>query len=138
MIDVEQYKPAIKTIAEKHDLMFVILFGSQSTGRATPNSDIDIAVLGRQPISMNVLVALNDAFSQTFKFPEMDVKSLYRTTALFRYQVTLHGILLYGSPLEYCRYQDYAFKCYHDSKDLFQLRDQITRKRLQHLRAKII
>ena len=49
-IDFESKKDAIAEIAKKNNLNFVVLFGSQATGRVHEKSDIDIAVLGSKEV----------------------------------------------------------------------------------------
>lgn len=45
--DMEQAKKVAETVAKKHGLSFVALFGSQATGRVHEKSDIDIGVAKR-------------------------------------------------------------------------------------------
>lgn len=125
-------KPAIKKLAEKHNLSLVILYGSQVKGDIHKESDIDIAVLGIKPISTDDLIALSNEFAEIFDVYEIDVKSLHNTDALFRYQVMSNSELLYGSSFNYNSFKAYAFRSYHDSTDLFRLKELLVRKRLNN------
>jgi len=126
-------KPKIDHIARKYNLSLVILYGSQASGRAYKESDIDIAVLGVSPISFENLIDLNNEFAEIFKVKEIDVKSLHNTNPLFRYQVMSKGVLLYGKSYDYNSFKSYAFRDYYDSQDLLRLKEVFIKKRLQNL-----
>lgn len=129
--DLEVLKPKIGELAKKHNLSLVLLYGSQASGKISKDSDIDIAVLGIRPISTEGLIGLHNEFAQIFEVKEIDVKSLHNTDALFRYQVMHNAILLYGRSYDYNTFKAYAFRDYHDSKDLFRLKEILTKKRIQ-------
>jgi predicted nucleotidyltransferase len=44
-MNIEAHKPQIAEVAQKYNLDFVVLFGSQATGRTHPKSDVDIGVI---------------------------------------------------------------------------------------------
>ena len=134
-IDIEKIKPEVAKVAQKHNLALVILYGSQATGKAREGSDIDVAILGKRKIPFNLLLNLNDEFAHIFKTRELDVKSLHSTNPFFRYQVMRDGILLYGKSYDYNSYKAYAFRDYHDSKDLLKLKRIIVERRLQALKT---
>jgi uncharacterized protein len=124
-------KSKIGILAEKHNLSLVLLYGSQASGKIRKDSDIDIAVLGISPISTEELIGLHNEFAQIFEAKEIDVKSLHNTDSLFRYQVMQNAILLYSRSYDYNTFKAYAFRNYHDSKDLFRLKEILTKKRVQ-------
>ena len=126
-------KPEIDHIAREYNLLLVILYGSQASGRTCKESDIDIAVLGTRPITFENLIDLNNEFAEIFKVTEIDVKSLHNTNSLFRYQVMSKGVLLYGKSYDYNSFKSYAFRDYYDSQDLLRLKEVFIKKRLQNL-----
>lgn len=132
-METEQIKLKIKSVAENHNLLLAVLYGSRASGKAREDSDIDIAVFGEKPISFKELVDLNNEFMDVFKVNEIDVKSLHFVDPLFRYQVMQKGILLYGKERDYHSFRAYAFRDYHDSYDLFRLKENIMKKRLKNL-----
>ena len=132
-MDTERLRMKISNIAEKYGLILVILYGSHAAGKARPESDIDIAVLGKEPIKFNALVDLNNEFAEIFETKNIDVKSLHFTDPLFRYEAARKGILLYGEIGFYNRFKSYAFRDRNDSRDLFQLKEIIIKKRLENL-----
>lgn len=132
-VDFKSKKLKIAKLAKKHHLCYVVLYGSYAKGQARPNSDIDIAILGKKFIEFQELINLINEFVDIFETDEVDIKSLHHTDALFRYQVTRDGILLYGDQHEYNHFKAYTFRDYMDSEDLFRLRDLLTQKRLNRL-----
>ncbi len=131
MKELKNLKPEIEKLAKEYNLSLVLLYGSQAKGNMRTDSDIDLAVLGTKPISTDDLIALNNDFAQIFKVKEIDVKSLHNTGPLFRYQVMQNSVLLYGRSYDYFSFKAYAFRSYHDSKDLFRLKEVLIRKRMQ-------
>ena len=129
--DLENLKQRIRKLVKKHNLSLVVLYGSQAKGKIRKDSDIDIAVLGTKPISTDDLIALNNDFAQIFEVYNIDVKSLHNTDPLFRYQVMLNAVLLYGRSYDFFNFKAYAFRAYHDSKDLFRLKEILIRKRIR-------
>jgi predicted nucleotidyltransferase len=129
--ELENLKPEIEKLAKEHNLSLVLLYGSQAKGNVRTESDIDLAVLGVKPISTDDIIALSNEFAQIFEVNEIDVKSLHNTGPLFRYQVMQNSVLLYGRNYDYLTFKSYAFRDYHDSKDLFRLKEVLIRKRMQ-------
>ena len=127
---VENLKLKIIKIAEKHNLLLVLLYGAYARGKIRKDSDIDITVLGVRPIPFKDLVSLNNEFAEAFKAKDIDVKSLHNFDALFRYQVMRNAVLLYGRYYDYNSFKVYAFRDYHDSKSLLRLKENLTKKRM--------
>jgi predicted nucleotidyltransferase len=134
MIELEKFKPDIEEIAKKYELKLVVLYGSQATGKAKPDSDIDIAVLGNRRIDFNKHIKLVNEFTSLFHTDEIDVKLLHKTSPLFRYEVMRDGVLLYGSDYDFVSFKSYAFRDYMDSQDLFRLKRIFIRKRIEYVK----
>ncbi|MCX7792126.1 MAG: nucleotidyltransferase domain-containing protein [Chloroflexaceae bacterium] len=89
----------IAFLATQEDIVAAYLFGSLAEGRATPRSDIDIAVLlGRIPDDelgdLGRRLQLMEAFRR-FADREVDVIILNTAPPLLRYQVLRHGRRLF-------------------------------------------
>ena len=50
------------TLNRFNDIKVCILFGSTAAGKASPQSDLDIAVAGEQPLSEDMFLKLIEAF----------------------------------------------------------------------------
>ena len=123
-------------IARKFNLRFVILHGSFATGLAREDSDIDIAVLGRNDIPFGQLLELSEAMDSALGgdgFRDLDLKALNKTDPLFRYEVIRDGKLVYGDPTDYEEYKAIATRAYEDARPLLELEHRLARKFQQHL-----
>src|SRR5437762_2502971 len=64
-LDEEQLK-IVKEILKKHlSDRAVVVFGSRVTGRIKPYSDLDLCLMGADPISIQTLANLKEAFSDS-------------------------------------------------------------------------
>lgn len=127
---------SLRETGDKHQLRFIILHGSQAKGTASHDSDIDIAVVGKQCIKFDKLRLLYTDLSDVFQNSidsDIDIKTLQHIDPFFRYQVTRDGFLLYGKPAEYEEFKLYSFRDFMDSRDLRILEEKMTRYKQQLL-----
>jgi len=89
-----------KMFAQRIDVRMAILFGSQATGMATPQSDLDLAVLMDTPLSAETKMTLMSELSATFGLP-IDLIDLRVTGEPLLGQILQQGIRLLGSDNEY-------------------------------------
>ena len=95
MEDIRKIKKKSKEIAEKYNLSFVALFGSQATGRTHQKSDIDIAVIRKQLISFDDRMKIIGDFSDALKREDVEVVDLATVSPTLMYVVVRDGKLLY-------------------------------------------
>lgn len=128
-------KEEIEAIGEKFGLRLVLLYGSFAKGAQTALSDLDIAVAGKSPIDFATHVELYREFARVFgdRERDLDVQLLQRKDPLFLYQVAKNSQLLYGNTSDYHEFGAYAFRVYHDSKDLRRLQEKLMMRYQQHL-----
>lgn len=69
-------------------------FGSRVQGRAKPYSDLDLAVLGDQPLSLDVLAALTDDFAESDLPIRVDVVDWATTKDSFRQIIARDKVVL--------------------------------------------
>jgi uncharacterized protein len=131
----DKQKKGLDEVGKKFDLKLILLYGSYAKGTQTELSDFDIAVLGKKPLDFDTHIAMYGEFSGIFGDieRELDVVVLERKDPLFLYQVAKNSQLLYGTTLEYNEFRAYAFRSYHDSKDLRQLQDKLMTRYQEHL-----
>ncbi|MBI3626491.1 nucleotidyltransferase domain-containing protein [Candidatus Uhrbacteria bacterium] len=133
-------KNKLDKAGRKHRLKFVILHGSVATGKNRQDSDLDIAVLGRQEVGLDKLMKMHGDFEEIFmknqagQFTDLDLKPLNRVDPFFRYEVIRDGQLLYGNATEFEEYKAYAFRDFMDSQDLRQLERRLIEKSRQHFK----
>lgn len=64
-MSTQEIKSKIRQIGKKYDLKSIFLFGSQARGTANKNSDIDLHIYSKRPISLikhsNILADCRDA-----------------------------------------------------------------------------
>ena len=91
----------IRRVLAQHDgIRLAILFGSLANGRATPQSDLDLAVLTGAPLSAETKMALIGDLSQAIGRP-VDLIDLRVTGEPILGQILKHGVRLLGSDSDY-------------------------------------
>lgn len=134
-MNIEEIKPAIERVAEKHQLLAVVLFGSQATGAIHQKSDIDIAVLGRDQIAFDEKIKISSEFSEVFKREDVEVVDIDPNSAspTLMYAVVRDGQLLYEREAgDFLRWKLYAIKMWMETEWLRAL----ARKKLVEWAAK--
>ena len=112
-MNIEEIKPVIKQLAEKHGLLAVALFGSQATGALHSKSDVDIAILGRDQIAFDEKIKISSELSGIFKREDVEVVDIDPNSAspTLMYAVVLDGKLLYERSVgDFLRWKLYAVK----------------------------
>ncbi len=108
-----------------------VLFGSATTGRLRPSSDLDVAVLASG-------AQVNEAWERELfgrlaaaVKRDVDLVRLDTGSTLLRWQVASHGVLLHEeSPGEFARFRARAAAEYADFAPAFAHHGEIFRRRL--------
>ena len=111
-ITVEQ-KKNIAEIAEKHGLKLVVFFGSFATGKKREDSDMDIAVRGKDNISPKNIISLKEKLEEILD-GKVNVISSNNADPNTLHQIEQNSTLLFGKEDEFMELKAYAFKMYHD------------------------
>jgi len=110
-------------LATQSDIVAVYLFGSLAEGRATPRSDVDIAVLLKDNADVTVggerhLALIGDL--ERFADQEVDIVMLNTASPILQHQVLKHGRLLYeGDQRARIEFEVRAGKVYADLKLMY-------------------
>lgn len=131
-------KKQIQEVGQLHNLRFVILHGSYAKGAPRTGSDLDVAVLGNQPLSFEEMLKIRQELAGVLgdsRERELDVATLHGSDPLFRFEVTRHGARLYGDAADYENFKAYAYRSYMDSYDLRQLELKLLQKSIAGLAA---
>lgn len=113
---VINHKIVTQQIVNFPNVKLVYLFGSHAKGQASPKSDIDIAILLKEPISnpLQTKLDLLDLF-QNLVGEEVDITILNTVGSVLKYQVVKNGQLLFErSPGDHKKFQISAWKEYFD------------------------
>jgi uncharacterized protein len=70
----------------------VLAFGSRVTGNAKKFSDLDLAILGNEPLSSNVLANLADAFDESALPFKVDIVDWNTTNESFKKIIEQHAV----------------------------------------------
>ena len=119
MLEIDCEK--IKAVAEKYDLEFVVLFGSQATGQTHEKSDVDLGVISRSEVNWGQLFL---DFSFLFRRNDVETVNLAMASPTLWRAVARDGKLLYEKNEGfYRRWKIYAWKIWLDTSRLRQMRD---------------
>lgn len=115
-------QPDIATLANKHRLDLVVLFGSQATGRTHVQSDVDIAVLSKEDVN-RARLALE--LSELLKRDDVEVVDLRSASPTLMRAVVENGKVLYESrPDAFFGWKLYAIKIWMETAWLRALRNK--------------
>lgn len=72
-------------------------FGSRTTGKSRPYSDLDLCILGERPLDQAVMAALAEDFSESDLPYKIDLVDWARTSSSFRALIE-HGKIVLLTP----------------------------------------
>jgi len=104
-------KESLDKIVRRHGIIFLILFGSEISGKKHKESDLDIAVLLSKTPAPEDFFSLFNSLSDIFS-GKLHLVVLNETDILFRHNIVVSGKLLYGDPLKFSRYRLLTHKMY--------------------------
>ena len=90
----------LRVLDQHGDIRLAILFGSLVGARATPQSDLDLAVLMGVPLSAETKMTLIGELSQSIGRP-VDLVDLHTAGEPVLGQILKHGVRLLGSDSDY-------------------------------------
>ena len=126
----EQLKP----IAERYGLTLIVLFGSWVRGTTHQESDVDVAVLPRKPLTPKKRLRLWGDLTEAFQ-AEVDLTSLEHAGPLLLYHVARDGQLLYeGERWAWAKLKSYGYRNYWDSRKLFDDLKRYLARRAEEIR----
>jgi hypothetical protein len=110
------YRLLIEHLKRDDNVDFAVLFGSQGSGKAKPESDLDVAVYFKDPpqgmAALHYINTLSEAAGE-----EVDVSVLNRASAFLRHQVFKTGVpLVIKDPVGYRRFREKTITDYQEYK----------------------
>jgi predicted nucleotidyltransferase len=122
-------EPIARTLAANPRVSSVYIFGSQGTGTARPDSDVDIAIRTTEPLALRdelMLVAdLTDALGRS----DIDLVLLDRATPVLRYEVVVRGRRLFArDDAEADAWERRAIAAYLDTAHMRRTQERLLRE----------
>jgi predicted nucleotidyltransferase len=132
----EAMRQAVEAFARRPEVMAAYLFGSYATGRVTPMSDIDFAVLVSNAFSreryLDYQLALLGDLCGVFRSDEVQVVMLNEAPPLLAYKVMVEGRPLFcRDEVARLRFRVHATRRYLDTKPLRQVQAEATARRIR-------
>lgn len=121
---------SLKNIAKKYSLSFIILFGSLAKNRARQESDVDLAIFEKKPLTLNKELLLRKELFEIFK-RESDLAFIRKAEPLLLGQIAQYGKLLYGDEKRFKEFRVYAMKQNLDFEPYFKLQEKLIRRKLK-------
>jgi uncharacterized protein len=76
----------------------ILVFGSRATQKAKPFSDLDLAILGNQPVPSEVMADLKEAFDESVLSFKVDLLEWVHTDESFRQIIAAQAVPLPTTP----------------------------------------
>lgn len=115
-------------IIKKMDIELIYIFGSVITKTQNENSDIDIAILFKDGLSLDTSKSyfeLYKAFSKEFIDKEIDIVYLNNAPLTLKFDVITHGKIIYkDSEIYGYNYRENVIKEYIDFKPLLDYNEK--------------
>ena len=127
-------KKAFKARLKKIGVSVVYLFGSQASGRASPDSDLDIGVIFHDPDSgkdaRGLYQSLYEIFSEMFPQAKLDIVFLQNAPLPLQYSAISEGQIFFeDDPVFRADYENRLVNSYLDFRPVLDIFDQITLKK---------
>jgi len=127
--EIEIYKDKIASIARKHSLTLVVLFGSQATGLTHKNSDIDVGYLSTGVLDYRAHYEITEALMQIFRNKDVELVNLENISPDTNKQVADDGVVLFETEKGiFDRFVISAYRRYMETKPLREYRYQYVKR----------
>lgn len=120
-------------IIEKYGINLLVLFGSYADGTNRQDSDLDLAFLSKEILSLDKEYTLLEEMVGYYRKGNLDLINLRKATPALKLEVANKGKLLYGTEEDFLNFQLYAARYYADTKYLRLEREKYLKMRLSEL-----
>ena len=125
--------------ARRREVLVAYLFGSHARGKATPISDVDVAVLLSEAVPretyLDYRIALMQELTRVFRSDEVQVVIVNQAPPLLAYKVIVEGKPLFcRDEVARLRFRTDATRRYLDTKALRRVQDTATARRIREAR----
>lgn len=103
-----------------------ILFGSQATGKTSPDSDFDVAILSSKPLNLKDKARASEEAAHQLGVSEdkIDIVDLANASPLLKHEVAENGKLLRGNKDSFDMFRLLAWKQYQDTAKFRRARER--------------
>lgn len=120
----------MEEIRKKHDLLLILMHGSQATGKVHPESDIDIAFVRKNnELKINFLELLAD-LTNLLKNDKIDLLDITDANPLLMFSVIRKVKLLAGRKKDYDILSQKAFNLYSHYLPYLKLESDFVKERI--------
>jgi len=113
----------LRELAGRYGISLLVLFGSQATGHAGPQSDVDIGFVADRPLTGEEDIRLNSECTRIFGTDHVDTTNLRYGSPLLLKQVADEGQALFEQTgIEMATLQVYSLQRYVEAEPLFSMR----------------
>ena len=120
----------IKDCLEKHtELQAAWLFGSQASGRAHSESDVDVAVLASQPLTLDQRLTLQMELEEALQTYRLDLVDLRKAGVVLQFEALQGERLLCRSPEEVAEFSSLVGREYESAMALLKIGYRARRER---------
>lgn len=121
---------SLEQVRRKYNLLFILMHGSQVTGKTHARSDFDIAVLQKDNNIKLDLLGLYADLAIILKKDKIDITNLTYANPLLAQNVSLKSKILAGSNKEYDKFTLSAFHKYSDYLPYFKKEASFVKEKL--------
>lgn len=119
----DQLKEKLAALRAHVDIQLIILFGSAVKGARRSQSDLDLAILGKEPLD---IVDLTSRVMVLLRTDRVDVVDLRRASPLLAMEVVRGGLLIYEQhPGQYAAFCSLAHRRYVDTAKLREAQKEV-------------
>lgn len=113
-----------------HGIHLVILFGSQADGVPGTHSDVDIAIVGEEQLTLNEVSQVKTILADTYHYHEdaIDLIETRHASPLLQFEIGEKGKLLWGSEAAFIHFRVLAWRRYLDTAKLRRVREEYLKK----------
>ena len=120
----------IKDCLDKHtELQAAWLFGSQVSGRTHSESDVDVAVLASQPLTLDQRLALQMALEEALQTYRLDLVDLRKAGVVLQFEALNGERLLCRSPEKVAEFSSLVGREYESAMALLKIGYRARRER---------
>lgn len=118
------------SLAKKHNLSLILLHGSRVTGEIHDKSDVDIAVVRKNPNKKLKLLALISDLTKKLKADNVDLVDITHANPLLMYAVMRKSKLISGEKEAYEKMLNLAFHKYSDYLPYLKREEEFIKERI--------